>query len=91
MVKISLILIIIFLAPSSIFAKREHPEKWYQEEWCEAHNGRVEVALPDGTRCDCVTATQAIEFDFATGSTLDVSKSTSKPVNYSKTENIGFG
>jgi len=24
----------------------------------------VEVALPDGTRCDCVTDTHAIEFDF---------------------------
>jgi hypothetical protein len=50
-------------------AKREHPEKWYQEKWyqikwCEAHNGQVEVVLPDGTRCDCVTDTHAIEFDF---------------------------
>jgi hypothetical protein len=26
--------------------------------------GRVEVVLPDGTRCDCVTETHAIEFDF---------------------------
>jgi len=38
-----------------ILAKREHPEKWYQEQWCAAHKGQVEVALPDGTRCDCLT------------------------------------
>ncbi len=63
-VKISLILIIIFLLPSLLSAKREHPEKWYQEKWCEAHKGQVEVVLPDGTRCDCVTDTHAIEFDF---------------------------
>ena len=32
--------------------------------WGEAHNGQVEVVLPDGTRCDCLTDTHAIEFDF---------------------------
>jgi hypothetical protein len=42
----------------------KHPEKWDQEKWCEAHKGQVEVILPDGTRCDCVTDTHAIEFDF---------------------------
>ena len=26
--------------------------------------GRVEVVLPDGARCDCVTDTHAIVFDF---------------------------
>jgi hypothetical protein len=30
----------------------------------KAHNGQLEVALPDGTRCDCLTDTHAIEFDF---------------------------
>jgi hypothetical protein len=30
----------------------------------EAQKGKVEVVLPDGTRCDCVTDTHAIEFDF---------------------------
>jgi hypothetical protein len=56
--------ILFFLSSSLLLAKREHPEKWYQEEWCEAHKGQVEVVLPDGTRCDCVTDTHAIEFDF---------------------------
>jgi hypothetical protein len=63
-VKITLILIIVFLLPSLLSAKREHPEKWYQEQWCEKHNGQVELTMPDGTRCDYVTDTHAIEFDF---------------------------
>ena len=63
-VKAAIILIVIFLCPSLVLAKREHPEKWYQEQWCEAHNGQVEITMPDGTRCDCVTDTHAIEFDF---------------------------
>ena len=62
--KVALILIIVFVFPSLLLAKREHPEKWYQEKWCEAHKGQVEVVLPDGTRCDCLTDTHAIEFDF---------------------------
>ena len=63
-VRISTIFIIIFLFPSQLLAKREHPEKWYQQKWCEAHKGQVEVVLPDGTRCDCLMDTHAIEFDF---------------------------
>jgi len=64
MMKVLLILSIIFIFPTPLLAKREHPEKWYQEKWCEAQKGRVEVVLPDGTRCDCLTDTHAIEFDF---------------------------
>ena len=64
MKKIILLCILVCLVPSMVLAKREHPEKWYQEQWCAAHKGQVEVALPDGTRCDCVTKIQAIEFDF---------------------------
>ncbi len=59
-----IILIIIFIFPAPLLAKREHPEKWYQQKWCEAHRGQIEVVLSDGTRCDCVTDTHAIEFDF---------------------------
>ena len=63
-VRIFTIFIIIFLFPSQLLAKRERPERWYQEKWCEVHKGQVEVVLPDGTRCDCVTETHAVEFDF---------------------------
>jgi hypothetical protein len=66
-VKVALILIVIFIFPSLLFAKREHPEKWYQERWCREQGGRIEVVLPDKTRCDCVTDTHAIEFDFGSG------------------------
>ena len=41
-----------------------HPEKYYQEKWCRAHGGQAEVTMPDHTRCDCLTETHAIEFDF---------------------------
>ena len=63
-VNLGLIFIILCIFPASLLAKREHPEKWYQQKWCEAHRGQVEVVLSDGTRCDCVTDTHAIEFDF---------------------------
>ena len=49
---------------SLLLAKREHPEKWYQKRWCREQGGQMEVVLPDKTRCDCVTDTHAIEFDF---------------------------
>jgi hypothetical protein len=50
-VKIALIFIVISLFPSPLSAKREHPEKWYQQKWCEEHSGRLEVVLPDGYPC----------------------------------------
>ena len=64
MKKLALIIILMLLCPPPLLAKREHPEKWYQEQWCEERNGKAEVVLPDGTRCDCLTDTHAIEFDF---------------------------
>lgn len=42
-----------------------HPERYYQEQWCTAQGGQIEVVLPDGTRCDCLTKTHAVEVDFA--------------------------
>jgi hypothetical protein len=67
MVKVVLIVIIIFLFAPMLLAKREHPEKWYQERWCREQGGQIEVVLADRTRCDCVTDTHAIEFDFGSG------------------------
>ena len=57
-------LLFIFLSPLPALANRDHPEKWYQEKWCQERGGRTEVRLPDRTRCDCLTDTHAIEFDF---------------------------
>ena len=49
LLKLGLIFIILFIFPAHILAKREHPEKWYQQKWCEANKGQVEVVLPDGS------------------------------------------
>jgi hypothetical protein len=54
----------VLLMSTTAQAKRLHPEKWYQTQWCQDNNGQVEVVLPDRTRCDCLTDTHAIEFDF---------------------------
>ncbi len=53
------------LTSYSVYAKRLHFEKWYQERWCPEQNGEMEVVMPDKTRCDCVTKTHAVEVDFA--------------------------
>jgi len=39
-------------------------ERDYQLPWCKAHNGAPH-RLPNGTQVDCLTATHAIEVDFA--------------------------
>ena len=56
--------VILLLFTTTAYAKRLHPEKYYQSRWCKDHNGQVEVVLPDKTRCDCLTDNHAIEFDF---------------------------
>lgn len=64
-------------------AGHEHPEKWYQERWC-ASRGQMEVVLQDGSRCDCLTDTHAVEFDFGSkwaesiGQSLNYSAQTGK-------------
>ncbi len=58
-------IILAILISSSAHAARIHPERWYQKQWCDARGGEIEVTLPDRTRCDCVTASHAVEFDFA--------------------------
>ena len=54
-------------------------EKDYQGVVCDAMQGQREVVTQSGTRCDCLTETHAIEFDFASkwaeaiGQSLDYS------------------
>ncbi len=40
-------------------------EKYYQKIFCKNKNGRIEVVLDDRTRVDCLTATHAVEVDWA--------------------------
>lgn len=47
------------------WAQHAHPEKWYQARWCDAQGGVVEVVMPSGSRCDCLTEGNAVEFDFS--------------------------
>lgn len=64
-------------------AGHEHPERWYQERWCSSR-GQMEVVLDDGSRCDCLTDTYAVEFDFGAkwaesiGQSLNYSAQTGK-------------
>jgi len=55
----------VLILPCPGLANRVHPEKWYQERWCNDHGGQMEVVLADQTRCDCETEIHAVEFDFA--------------------------
>jgi hypothetical protein len=45
--------------------KRKNLEKYYQGFWELETEKKFEVRLPDYSRCDCITSTHAIEFDFS--------------------------
>ena len=64
--KVILIIFALYFTMLTTFASsRQYAEKVYQEQWCNAHGGAMEVILPDKARIDCLTSTHAIEFDFA--------------------------
>ena len=50
---------------ASLGAARLNPEAHYQEIAAKKYSGQTEVTMLDGTRCDIVTETHAIEVDFA--------------------------
>lgn len=60
--KLIMILFVLLLSTEAIAGNRIQHEKWYQEKHCA---GESEATLKDGTRVDCLTATHAIEYDFA--------------------------
>jgi len=62
--KIVLPLLILFVTISAS-AARLNSERYYQEIAAKKYGGEAEVTMPDGTRCDIVTETHAIEVDFA--------------------------
>ena len=51
--------------PSVPSSPQTYPESLYQEQYAKKLGGRTEVTMPDGTRCDILTDTHAIEVDFA--------------------------
>ena len=60
-----LLVLIFVLTPQICCAKRLHKEANYQNYWCKYHNGIIEYRNNDYTRVDCLTETNAVEFDFA--------------------------
>lgn len=62
--RLIVLLMALLAAPNWSHAGREHPERWYQQIWCKEHGGQEEKGLPGGTRCDCLTDSHVIEFDF---------------------------
>jgi len=61
----SLLFFSLVIIPEKATAAGRHPEKYYQDKWCAEHGGVTEYLLPDGARVDCLTATMAVEFDWA--------------------------
>jgi len=55
--------IFLLLLALPLFGKQS--ERYYQEKFAREISGQVEVVMKDGTRCDILTATHAIEVDFA--------------------------
>lgn len=47
------------------YAYHRHSESSYQHAWCSVNGGIEEYENMDKTRVDCLTATHAVEFDFA--------------------------
>lgn len=63
--RLSSLLIAIILIPVFAYAAHLHPEKAYQQAWCDSNDGVMEVVLSGGSRVDCLTETHAIEVEFA--------------------------
>lgn len=60
------LLLITFTLPVCAQSKiHKYLEKDYQDAWCKANGGSLEVVLFDKARVDCTTSDYAIEFDFA--------------------------
>ena len=75
--------IVLFIQCAAI-AKRDYPERYYQNELCNKYFGVQEYELSDKTRVDCLTTNYAVEFDFAqkwaesVGQSLHYAKMTGK-------------
>ena len=60
--------VVLFFVLSIVFTQElfaSPPESFYQHQWCNLNNGKVDYSLPDRTRVDCLTETHSVEVDFA--------------------------
>jgi len=57
------LLLLKLLVTLPLFGKQS--ERYYQEKFAREIGGQIEVVMKDGTRCDILTSTHAIEVDFA--------------------------
>lgn len=75
---------ILLLALIPLFVCAKKSERFYQEMFMSEYGGTMEVLLQDGTRCDIITKTHAIEVDFANkwaeaiGQSLNYARQTNK-------------
>lgn len=61
-----LLLVLLIVGLLGFFTGKAYAlERDYQVPWCKAHDGTLEYVLDDRTRVDCLTATHAVEVDFA--------------------------
>ena len=75
-------ILVLMIIPFFLHAKKK--ERYYQDLFARNHGGHVEVLMQDGTRCDIITKTHAIEVDFANkwaeaiGQSLNYARQTNK-------------
>jgi hypothetical protein len=62
---ITFCVMLLALSSCATAAGKRYPEKYYQDAWCKKYNGKTEVVLSDGSRCDCLTDEYATEVEFA--------------------------
>ncbi len=84
-IKRFLIILIIVLSASSLYAQKAQKEAYYSDRFCLSKNGRSNVRTKYNTYVDCVTKEYAIEADFgskwaeAIGQSLHYSMATGLP------------
>lgn len=65
MKKLLLLLLSLAAWMSTATAKHQHLESWYADMLAEKSGAKTEVRMADGTRCDVLTPTHAVEVEFA--------------------------
>lgn len=60
-----LLLMVVQATEAAAAEKSLFPKKQYQEAWCKAFKGKVNVVMKDGGTADCITEEFAAQIDFA--------------------------